>query len=188
MQGNVMQARNALHGRAGFSGAERLSIMVAEDCARFSLRLLPELRERAGACFDCELPARIGGVSASGPRTALCLGPDEWFLLAPAGEAEVIGERFAQDLPQPHSLVDVSHRELGIEIRGSASELTLSAISALDLSAMRAGSATRTILDKAQVVLLKRAADSYRIEVWQSFASHVWGLLETVSHEIALDI
>ena len=50
------------------------------------------------------------------------------------------------------------------------------------------GSATRTILDKSPAVLVKHAPDHYRIEVWQSFAGHVWTLLEAVRREITLDI
>ena len=50
------------------------------------------------------------------------------------------------------------------------------------------GSVTRTILDRAPVVLVKYGPDHYRIEVRQSFAGHVRGLLEAVSREIALDL
>jgi sarcosine oxidase subunit gamma len=92
------------------------------------------------------------------------------------------------DLPVPHSLVETSHRDVGIEVSGPAAEQALSAACALDLSAMPAGSVTRTIFDRAPIVLVKRGSDHYRIDVWQSFAPHVWGLLEAVSREIALSL
>ena len=78
--------------------------------------------------------------------------------------------------------------EVGIEVRGTAATLALSSVCALDLEAMPSGSATRTILDKAQAVLIKHAPDHYRIEVWQSFAGHLWTLLAAVNREISLDI
>ncbi len=53
----------------------------------------------------------------------------------------------------------------------------------LDLSQMKAGAA-RTIFDHAQIILLKWDADHYRIEVWNSFADHVWTLLELASNEV----
>jgi sarcosine oxidase subunit gamma len=132
------------------------------------------------------MPARIGGLASSGERLALCLGPDEWFLMAPAADA--VRDRFATAMEEPFSLVEVSHREVGIEVQGSAATLALSSICALDLDSMPSGSATRTILDKAPAVLIKHAPDHYRIEVWQSFAGHLWTLLAAVSREIALDI
>ena len=133
------------------------------------------------------MPARIGGLASSGERLALCLGPDEWFLMARRW-ADAVRDRFATAMEEAFSLVEVSHREIGIEVQGSAATLALSSICALDLDSMASGSATRTILDKAPAVLIKHAPDHYRIEVWQSFAGHLWTLLAAVSREIALDI
>lgn len=184
----MIQERNALTGLEPLLVADRLSVATAEDGARFSLRVPAEGLAKAGDAFGSTLPARIGDLAASGERLAICLGPDEWFLLAPSDEAEAIEERFAATMDGAYSLVDVSHREVGIEVRGSAATLALSSACALDLEAMPSGSATRTILDKSPVVLVKHAPDHYRIEVWPSFAGHLWTLLEAVRREIALDI
>lgn len=165
---------------------DRLSVAVADDCARFSLRVRPANREAAGESFGVALPEAIGGLAEAEGRTAICLGPDEWYLTVPVGDA--VADRFAAAMGGSYSLVDVGHREVGIDVRGSHATLALSSFCALDLDAMPAASATRTILDKASAILIKRAPDHYRIEVWQSFASHVWGLLAAVGREIALDI
>jgi sarcosine oxidase subunit gamma len=188
MLGQAIVERNALGGRAPASETDRLSVTSAADYARFSVRLALEAHDQAAQCFGCPLPVKIGGMSVEAERIALCLGPDEWFLMAPSSEGGAIAKRFGTDMGAPHSLVDVSHREVGIEVRGPAANLALRAICALDLDSMPASSCTRTILDKAQVVLLKLARDHYRIEVWPSFADHVWGLLAEVSREIALNI
>jgi sarcosine oxidase, subunit gamma len=184
----MIQERNSLHHAEPIGIPGRLSVTLAPEAARFSLRLRPAGLGAAGDAFGCALPPTIGGVSSAAGRMAICLGPDEWMLSAPLGEAADIEARFAAAAIGPHSLVDVGHRELGIELRGPAATAALSAICALDLDAMPDGSATRTILDKAQGVLVKHAADHYRIEVWQSFAGHLWGLLAALSREVALDL
>ncbi|MGD9507424.1 MAG: sarcosine oxidase subunit gamma [Geminicoccaceae bacterium] len=184
----MIQERNALSDLKCPAVADRLTVEVAQDCARFSLRVLADDRAKGGDAFGCALPERIGGLTSSGERLAICLGPDEWLLMAPADEVLAIEERFAAGMEHAYSLVDVSHREVGIEVRGPAATLALSSFCALDLENMPSGSATRTILDKAQAVLIKHAPDHYRIEVWQSFAGHLWGLLAVVSREIALGV
>jgi sarcosine oxidase subunit gamma len=170
-------------------GGAALSVRHAEDCARFNLRIAVEYAGEAGEAFSCELPRSIGGMTNSAGKRALCLGPDEWLLMAPAGDEDEITRAFGLLYAQvPHSLVDIGHRETGIEVEGPAAASALAAACPLDLASMPAGTATRTIFDKAQIVLIKRTEASYRMEVWRSFAPHVWRLLEAVSHEIALGV
>ena len=52
---------------------------------------------------------------------------------------------------------------------------------------MPSSPATRTILDKVQAVLIKHAPNHDHIEVWQSFAGHLWTLFAAVSREILLN-
>jgi sarcosine oxidase gamma subunit len=77
--------------------ASSLSIAVAADRVRLSLRLSPSGCESAAACFGCDLPDKIGGISSSEDRIALCLGPDEWFLMAPLSEQGESRRIFAWD-------------------------------------------------------------------------------------------
>ena len=179
--------RNALSGLQPIEVAGRLKVVAAPDCARFSLRLGDAGRGEAATAFACPLPARIGGLEQRDGRSALCVGPDEWLLFAPLADGEKLEERF-RSVQMPHSLVDVGNREVGIDVSGAAATLALNSASALELSAMAAASGTRTIFDKAPIVLIKYSADHYRIEVWRSFATHVWELLAAASHEIALDL
>ncbi|BAI75461.1 sarcosine oxidase, subunit gamma (plasmid) [Azospirillum sp. B510] len=167
--------------------ASRLSIRAAEDTARFSLRIAPAAVEAAGAAFGSPLPTRIGGLVESGGRAALQLGPDEWMLTAPVAESDGIAESFAA-LQEPHSLVDTGHREVAILVEGEAAALALRSAIAFDIEAMAVGSGCRTLFDKAQIVLVREDKNRFRIEVWRSFADHVWGLLHAVSREIALGI
>jgi sarcosine oxidase subunit gamma len=179
--------RNALSGLRDIEVAGRLKVAVAEDCARFSLHVGEAGRAEAATAFGCPLPPLIGRFEQQAARSALCVGPDEWFLFAPLNETETIEERFGA-AQTPLSLVDVGNREVGIDISGTAATLALNSACALELSTIAPDSGTRTIFDKSPIVLIKYSADHYRIEVWQSFATHVWELLAAASREIALDI
>ena len=53
-------------------------------------------------------------------RAAIWLGPDEWLLIAEGVDPEVVAAEIEAALSAtPHSLVDVSHRQVGIEVRGA---------------------------------------------------------------------
>ncbi|MDH6231919.1 sarcosine oxidase subunit gamma [Mesorhizobium soli] len=169
--------------------AAPLSIRAVADCARFSLRIDPARIVEASKAFGLSLPERIGDVTVSGDRLAVRLGPDEWYLTAPLAENQAIERDFAKLYATvPHSLVDVGHSEVGIEVEGTAALLALRSGIAFDIEAIPAGTGCRTIFNKAQIVLVREAENRFRIEVWRSFADHVWGILQAVSREIAIDI
>ena len=159
-----------------------LHLRPADDCARFSLRIAKANLKKAAEAFGAHLPAMIGGMSSSGEKTALCLGPDEWLLMAPVTEREGIAARFAK-LSDTHSLVDVGHRSVGIDVSGPAAALALNAGCPLDLEAMAVGGCTRTVLDKVEVVLMKLGAERYRLDIVRSFAEFVWNFLSHAGRE-----
>jgi sarcosine oxidase subunit gamma len=166
-----------------------LTISMAADAARFSFRIDPQRLDAATTAFGLTLPETIGSMVSSGGRTAVCLGPDEWYLIAPLAEQETIERGFAQLYPTViHSLVDVGHREVGIETAGADAARALQSAIAFDVESMRAGSGCRTLIDKTQIILLREAENRFRIEVWRSYADHVWQLLQTISREIELGI
>lgn len=109
------------------------------------------------------------------------LGPDEWLVGGPEADADLLQGRIHEGLAGlPHSLVDVSHRNVGIDVSGRQAAAVLNAGCPLDLSeaAFPAGSATRTLLGKAEIVLIRpTAAPVYRVECWRSFSTYVHGFL-----------
>lgn len=170
-------------------GGSRLSVRVASDLDRFVLRGDPALSSQLESALDWKLAGRIGEATTKDARTSVRVGPDEWFLLAAPGTVSNPESRLQEAMPdQAWSMVDVSHREVGIELSGEAAALALSSFIAFDVGAMAVGDGCRTLFDKAQVILIREAPERFRIEVWQSFASHVWLLLEAASREIARDI
>ena len=76
--------------------AAPLSIRVAADVARFSLRIDPSAIDGASKAFGLKLPATIGGLAVEGEKRAVCLGPDEWYLAAPLVEQEAVEAAFAE--------------------------------------------------------------------------------------------
>jgi len=168
--------------------ATRLDLRAAEDIARFSLRIDPSETAAAATAFGTPLPTRIGQLATTpGGRLALQLGPDEWQLLVPLSEGDAIVESFGR-LQAPHSLVDIGHREEGILVEGEAASLALRSAIAFDIEAMPVGTGCRTVFDKAQIILIRETENRFRIEVWRSFADHVWHILHAASREIALGI
>ena len=106
-----------------------------------------------------------------GDRAVLWLGPDEFLLLAASC-----------DIP---GAVDVTHRDIAIEISGSCAAWAINAFCALDLhvASFPVGMCTRTVFGKAQILLWRTAADTFRIEVARSFAPYVRGCLEEARRE-----
>lgn len=169
--------------------SEPLVLSLAGDCGRFSLRARAEDLQAVAEALGWPLPDRIGGMTKVKDKLALCLGPDEWQILVPEDEVVPLAQRVAALSPGlPMSFVDVGSREIGIELTGPMATSALCAACAFDVEGMAAGGATRTIFDRVPIILIKHAAAHYRIEVWRSFAPHVWKLLETVRREIALEV
>jgi len=166
---------------------------VSED---LWLRLLPfacrwvlrgdEGVQAAAAALGVTLPAEACRAAVQAERAALWLGPDEWLLLAPADEAG-LGAQLTQSLAgRPHSLVDVSHRQVALLVHGEHAATLLAAGCPLDLdpAAFPVGMCTRTVLSKAEVVLWRTASDQFRIEVWRSFARYVTQFLDEAARGV----
>ncbi|WP_425450370.1 sarcosine oxidase subunit gamma [Virgifigura deserti] len=166
-------------------GGGVLRLAMLPDCARFVLRIAPADMAAAGQVFGLALPEAIGAVAEADGRLALKLGPDEWRLHAAESDGAEIAARFAAELgTTPHSLVDISHREIGIEVSGTAALDVLTALCPLDLAARPVGSGTRTVFDRVEAVVLRQAENQFRLEVWQSFAPFLYSLLEIVGQEV----
>ncbi|MGH7071396.1 MAG: sarcosine oxidase subunit gamma [Acetobacteraceae bacterium] len=159
----------------------------AEPASRFILRGRPAAIEAAGAAFGPALPAAScrAAVTAGG-RAALWLGPDEWLLLAPLAEAAALALSIEQAMgTHPHSLVEVSHRQVAIDVFGPHAQTILNAGCPLDLDpgTFPVGMCTRTVLAKSEIVLWRTRPETFHLEVARSFAAYVWGFLEEASRE-----
>jgi sarcosine oxidase subunit gamma len=161
-------------------------VAVLPPLARFSLRIGAADRPAAAAAFGLALPERIGAGAAAEGRAAWCLGPDEWLLHAPeAAEAEVAAAFAACRAAAPHSLTVISDREITLGVAGPGVCELLSLGCPADPALLAPGQARRSVFDDIQIVLIRDAAEAFRIEVGRSFADHVQGVLETGRLELA---
>lgn len=170
---------------AAVSSAARVS--VEAPCGRLSLRARGDLSALEGA-LGLALPRKVGGRAAAGELQALCLGPDEWMLHAPLAAVSGLVEACAGVYGAlPHSLVDVSGREVSFQISGPRAAELLTLGCARDIDTIAVGEGRRTLFDGSTVILWRDAADSFRMDVWNSFASHLLHLLEVGVRELAAE-
>ena len=154
----------------------RFTLADAPPATRFVFRGEEPARGACSRAFSLDLPPRLGTAHVGEERAAIWLGPDEWLLIAESVDPEAMAAELEAALETtPHSLVDVSHRQVGLDVRGALAARALSAGCPLDLRARAfpIGMATRTIFDKAEIVLWRRAELAFRVEIWRSFAPYL---------------
>jgi sarcosine oxidase subunit gamma len=161
-------------------------VTLLTGLGRLSLRGAPEVLAAAGVAFGLRLPDQACRAREGDGCAALWLGPDEQLLLVQQSEWSDVRAALAATLSaMPHSLVDISQRQIALHISGPRAADLLSAGCPLDLHprAFPVGMCTRTLLAKAPIVLWRTAADEFHLEVWCSFAHYVQQLLREVSLE-----
>jgi sarcosine oxidase subunit gamma len=140
-----------------------------------------------------------------GERASLWLGPDEFLVLdaAVAGSAVAAGMPGATEAEAaieaslgqaltgiPYSLVNVSHRQFALELRGRHAATILNGACPLDLDLAEfpVGMCTRTVFAKADIVLWRTESEIFHVEVWRSFAAYVTGLLDEIARDFDTQI
>ena len=158
--------------------------------ARFVFRGDAHARLAAGGALGAPLATITGRAVTHGARLALSLGPDEHLLIAPEDDARAFATELDGALAdRPHSLVDVSHRQVALELRGKYAEWLLGAACPLplDVGVFPVDACTRTVFAKAEVVLWRTTTDVFRIEVARSYCRYVVELLGEVARELPAD-
>jgi sarcosine oxidase subunit gamma len=158
--------------------------------------LLLNLRGEAGADAFGKAVAGVLGVSpAVEPNTAatsgdigvLWLGPDEWLVTAPTEKGELV-ERLAAALAgMHHSLIDVSHGRVLLELEGVQARAVLAQAVSLDLRprVFGPGRCAQTPLARVPVILQQiDATPRFRIFVRKSFAPYVTEWLQRTIAEL----
>ena len=110
--------------------------------------------------------------ATSDGHTALWLGPDEYLV-------------FSDDPPRiaADSIVDVSHRTVGLRVNGPRAAWCLNAFCALDLDTIPETGCTRTLFGKAEIILWRLSESAFHIETARSYAPYIWALLEEARRE-----
>jgi sarcosine oxidase, subunit gamma len=155
---------------------------------RLVLRAGEPARAAAERAFGTPLPTTACRAGTQGERAALWLGPDEWLLTAPEADGAAVLTGLESALTGvPCSLVDVSHRQIALEVAGAHAELLLAAGCPLDLhpGAFPVGMCTRTLLGKTEIVLWRLSPEAFRLEVWRSFAAYLSAFLVEAARGLA---
>jgi heterotetrameric sarcosine oxidase gamma subunit len=156
------------------------SVAGSRDCPAVQLAALPPAT-RLIIHGDASVLTAIGlavpdtcRAITFGGNALLWLGPDEFLLLASDDAA-----------PSLAGSVDVSHRDTALTVSGPRAAWVINAFCARDLhpAAFPVGMCTRTVFAKAEIVLWRTAAETFRIEVARSFAPYVWACLEEARRE-----
>ena len=115
-----------------------------------------------------------------GDWAALWLGPDEQLLIGPNADGLAMAQRLELAMRSiPHALVDVSHRQCAVELRGPFATDMLNTGCPLDLELEAApiDFCTRTVFAKAEIVLWRRTETCFQLQTWRSYVPYVTGLL-----------
>ncbi len=150
----------------------------APSMARHVLRGRLEALTAAAGALGFALPREACRSASLNGTHALWLGPDEWLLLS-APEAG-LGDRLEAAMgAHPHSLVEVTDRQIGLVVNGAEAEAVLSVGCPLDLdqAAFPVGMCTRTVLSKAEIVLWRTGPETFHLEVWRSFDAYLRAFL-----------
>ncbi|TPN80615.1 sarcosine oxidase subunit gamma family protein [Mesorhizobium sp. CU2] len=177
-----VERRPALAGRT--LSAPGVKVEMLPPAERISLRAPGASLAVLSKALGVTLPAKPKSSATRDGRTALWLGPDEWLVIDEAGNDPLAD---CAKVTALHSAVGISHRNVGISVSGPAAAATVNSGCPQDLSldAFPVGAASRTILGKSEIVLLRTAQDTFRVECWRSFSDYVFTLLSEAAGDAA---
>jgi sarcosine oxidase, subunit gamma len=160
-----------------------VSVAVLPPAERVGLRAPAASVAAVSKALGVKLPQKPKSSASEGSRHALWLGPDEWLVIDEDGNP-------LADLAEVkalHSAVDISHRNVGIAVTGAGVEATLSAGCPQDLThaAFPVGACSRTLMGKVEIVLVRTAEDTFRVECWRSFSDYVFDFLDEAAKDAA---
>ena len=177
--------RPVLAGRA--AAAPGVEIAALAPAARIVLRAPQAALPALGKALGLALPQtaedlgdgqaeRWAAKSEPKLRVAFWLGPDEWLVIDESG-ADLAGRCARPMCFTPPSMSATATPRFGVSGPAAADCLNAGCPQDLSLAAFPVGAVSRTVLGKAEIVLWRRAEDTFRVECWRSFADYVYTFL-----------
>ena len=160
---STAERRPALAGRSVSATGVKLEIMPPSE--RISLRAPEASLAALSKALGVTLPTKPKTSVTKAGRTALWLGPDEWLVIDEAGKDPLA------DCAKVSALHSAA-------INGGCPQ-------DLSLEVFPVGAASRTILGKSEIVLLRSGPDAFRVECWRSFSDYVFTLLSEAASDAA---
>ncbi len=180
-------------GRDGTDGHRRLKLGEQRDWSLTQLAAfaatLAQLDQAAAALLGTALPARVGEILGAGSRQLLKTGPEQFWILGPAGDDLAARLQGAID-PSIGAVTPLSHSRTRIIVEGGpARDLLIQGIP-LDLhwDVFREGQFALTGLHHTPVLLLRSAENRYEIFAMRTFALSVWEWLTDAALPWGYDI
>ncbi|GAB3693476.1 sarcosine oxidase subunit gamma [Saccharopolyspora tripterygii] len=174
----------------GSSAPGTLRLSEVAFRAQVALRVDPKspAAERIGTALGTMLPNQPGQVARTERLLVAWLGPDEWLLVGPEGEAGTIRTTVTEALGDEHgAVVDVSAHRTIIEVSGPKAPELLAKGCALDLHRRSFGAdrCAQTLLARAGVLLVCREVEppAYWVLVRASFARYLADWLSDAAAE-----
>jgi sarcosine oxidase, subunit gamma len=177
--------RNLSEARQGPRITASAALRTLGPACRHILRGEPSVITGAAAALGLALPATCRA-SARDQQALLWLGPDEFLLITPPETIAAVAAALEPALNgAAHSCVEVSHRQVALELAGPLAATVLAAGCPLDLDVERfpIGMCTRTLFGKAEIVLWRVALETFHLEVARSFAAYVSRLVAVAARE-----
>lgn len=141
----------------------------------------PAFVQAAQLALGLPLPVTVCSSIANAQFRVVWVGPDDWFVIAAAGEQESIGQRLRTALAGQHCAVtDVSSGYFMVTLAGAQARDVLAQGCPLDLhpSVFKPGQSAGTLFFKVGIYLWQRDnAPTFEMLVRRSFVDHFWQLI-----------
>ena len=190
-------AHLGLVARAAGGSKERAGVILSEVAHRTIVNIRgtasdPAFPAAVQTATGLALPSAANTVSNGSVWQIIWLGPNEWWITGPDGEADSLVEALRANFAGQHAIAcDVSESRAIIRISGPKARDVLMRGVSLDLHprAFRVGQCAQTGLSRANVLLhLTDDRPAFEIYVLKSFSDYLWRWLETVARDFNLAI
>ncbi|MFB7927836.1 sarcosine oxidase subunit gamma [Streptomyces sp. NPDC056039] len=163
---------------AAVTGARGVTLMERPFLTMVNVRVDPgsETAGRIEKTLGTRLPGGCGHTTATGPHTAVWLGPDEWLVISRIDGAALSAELREALGADPGSIVDVSANRTTLELRGPSARQVLEKGCPLDLHPRAFGPGRAVSTTVGPVAVLLRQLDdapAYQLLPRSSFADHL---------------
>lgn len=135
-------------------------------------------------------PTRAAECPADGPHRVVWAGPDDWFVIAPAGSQEALMQALrAAAGSRHHAVTDVSSGYVVLALAGPAARDVLAQGCPLDLHlrSFPVGQSAGTVFFKASVWMWRTGDEAFELLVRSSFAGYVEEMLRRCTLECGID-
>jgi sarcosine oxidase subunit gamma len=183
----MAEPRSPLAGLAPLTGP-RIALIELPHLAKIDVRgrdATPALVAALTSALGATPPLEANRSAPAGVRTVLWLGPGEWRVVGPSGDAAAIVAALQAAIPRALAgIVDVSDFYTTLHLSGAGARDVLAQGCPLDLHPRRfaTGNCARSLLAKADILLHQRDdTPSFDIDVRWSLAAYLWAWLASAA-------